>query len=375
MIPYATLSNFYTGVEKTSFTPMNSEYLNSIIFQISENDNTLDKRVENVESIISDGEITNEIINTQKINSTDIITKNLSCDQGMFVNSLCTLVDTKDLRAVSSSIETLTVSKIIGKNSQIEDAKIKNAYIDNIFTDSFSISENYKLEEEQIVFDTDNIGVIFNSSDNKTSGIRYQNLVDGFSSSLDIICDNTDINNSYISFKSENPRDSFGIKSTNDFYIDSENIKVTNIIPLNGSSNIGSSTDPFDTIESKKITGSYYSRTEADIAEEYETDNIYSKGSLLQIGTDTEGTIHKGGAVLGIVSDSYGYLLNSDFRDTKKFSASIALKGRVFVKLSNQGKRGLFVEPDLDNPGYCIATPKRSLDTLGVLINKDTIKV
>ena len=375
MIPYKTISNFYAGDTKTSLTPMNSEYLNSIIKQISENDNNLDDRVGNVESIISNGRIKNEVIETKDLTSDVISSDSIQSNQGTFKNILCTLFETESLRASNASINTGNITNLSGDTSSYKVSNIKDAYIENVHTDKFSLSDNYTFNKEQITFNTNNLGILFNSKENEISGIGYQNVVSGFVSSLKIMSKNSDINETIIEYFSENSNDTFGIKSSNDIFLDTPMLKVTSIMPLNKSSHLGSKETPFETIESKKVTGSYYSRTEADIAEEYETDAKYEVGTLLQIGDETEGTIHSGGPVLGIVSNTYGYLLNSDFRDTKKYSASIALKGRVPVKLSNEGRRGLFVEPDFENPGYCKATIKRTLDTLGVLIDDKTVKV
>jgi hypothetical protein len=105
----------------------------------------------------------------------------------------------------------------------------------------------------------------------------------------------------------------------------------------------------------------------ADIAENYESDDIYESGTILYFGKDTETSI-KGKIYFGVVSENPGYLLNSE--PEFDIYVPIALKGRVPVKVKGEVKRGQFVIADRENPGYGKGsnTLNSTLDLVGIAL-------
>ena len=106
----------------------------------------------------------------------------------------------------------------------------------------------------------------------------------------------------------------------------------------------------------------------ADIAENYESDEIYEPGTVLYFGKDTEVSL-KGKVYFGVVSENPGYLLNSepDF----DIYVPIALKGRVPVKVKGEVRRGQFVIADRENPGYGMPTNQlmNTIDLIGIALS------
>jgi hypothetical protein len=99
-------------------------------------------------------------------------------------------------------------------------------------------------------------------------------------------------------------------------------------------------------------TSAYY----ADLAERYEADKIYSPGTVLVIGGEKEVTttsIRANTAVIGIVSKSPGYMMNSDAGpdETHPF---IALKGRVPCQVQGRIEKGNLLVTSI-YPGYATA--------------------
>jgi hypothetical protein len=83
-------------------------------------------------------------------------------------------------------------------------------------------------------------------------------------------------------------------------------------------------------------TGSRLRATYADLAEKYETDKEYEIGTVVAVGGEKEVTATKfGDRAIGVISDSYAYLMNSD-----STGQAVALKGRVPVKVVGSVKKG-----------------------------------
>jgi hypothetical protein len=110
----------------------------------------------------------------------------------------------------------------------------------------------------------------------------------------------------------------------------------------------------------------------ADLAENYETDSKYEPGTVVYFGDKTEVSIKTAETELpmGIVSENPGFLLN-DKPEFKKY-VSIALKGRIPVKLKGTAKRGDILVADRQNPGYAkVDNNALGLNVLGVCLNYD----
>lgn len=108
----------------------------------------------------------------------------------------------------------------------------------------------------------------------------------------------------------------------------------------------------------------------ADIAERYESDDIYEHGTVLVIGGEKEVTMcfdHASTAIAGIVSASPGYMLNADAGndDTHPY---IALKGKVLCKVHGNIKKGDLLVSSGEYPGY--ATKKKDVDSPNAVLGR-----
>jgi len=372
MIPYKTLTKFYEGDDKTQRTVLSSSFLNSIINQIEYDLNNLDDRIIKIEKVFSDNLLSIDTIHSKKNfldyieSSIAEITKITSTEAEIqkVISDEIIVENTTANKSISNDLITTSLSTVI--------AKINNAEIGVLQTDEFQISDNYVFKEEFIEFNTEGAGAKFKVKENNSNGVLFEYVNDEANVYGNLKLKNEDgINTLLLELNSDSPYDNLEIKSNNKLILNSENVIIKKILPDNDSSIIGTFENPIYEVNAQRIVGHFYSRTEADIAEVYETDKKYEPGTLLQVGEETEGTIFTNGPVLGIVSDSYAILLNEDFKYSKKFTSEVALVGRIFVKISNEVKRGRYVEPDFENPGMCKTSLNRTINTLGVVIDED----
>ena len=120
----------------------------------------------------------------------------------------------------------------------------------------------------------------------------------------------------------------------------------TNAVYIDGGITYNPSTNILSTIASSALY--------ADIAERYEADAIYDKGTVLVIGGEKEVTISTERAsttVAGIVSEKPAYMMNSE-AGTDETHPYIALKGRVFCKIIGSCKKGDLLVTSGDMHGY-----------------------
>ena len=112
-------------------------------------------------------------------------------------------------------------------------------------------------------------------------------------------------------------------------------------------------------------SGSTLQATYADLAEYYESDNIYEPGTVLAFGGDKEVTIAEDATtkVAGIVSTNPAYVMNSACEG--EHIVALALQGRVPCKVRGNIKKGDM----LISAGYGFARPA-SLPVLGTVIGK-----
>lgn len=130
-------------------------------------------------------------------------------------------------------------------------------------------------------------------------------------------------------------------------YFDSINADVGYI------KNLKSDTFNTGTIRANTILGTSSSARYADLAEKYSSDKKYKPGTVLGINVDgdSEVTLFKKGLKLaGVVSTNPGFRLN-DSEETKDLTF-IALKGKVPVKVSSNVKKGDYLIPDENKPGF-----------------------
>ena len=137
--------------------------------------------------------------------------------------------------------------------------------------------------------------------------------------------------------------------STNEqFYVTFINSN-TNAVYIDGGITYNPSTNILSTIASSALY--------ADIAERYEADAVYDKGTVLVIGGEKEVTISTERAsitVAGIVSEKPAYMMNSE-AGTDETHPYIALKGRVFCKIIGSCKKGDLLVTSGDMHGYAAA--------------------
>jgi hypothetical protein len=374
MLVYETLNKFYTGDDITLSTPLTSDYLNSIITQIEDNFGNLDDRVEAIEQVIIDKTIYVDVANIKTGNIDTIINNSLN-------SSVATI---NSLSSSNASIDNLTSTKIIASNTEIEASNIKNlnsenmlvneAKINTLQLESLKISENYIFNSNEIDFIGTQPALKFSIQPNSSNGIRIDSN-NGYESFARIEYTNESNSNEFtIEFNSENDNDQFNIISNTDINISANNINLNaNIIPQQNSLNIGNDTNPLGKIVSQQFYGSYFSYN-ADLAELYETDENYEPGTILSVGFETEATIYdpnKNRPILGVVSEKPAILLNTE---KLKNMIPIALKGRVFCKLSKKGNRGDWVIPDENLPGVgkpVSEEPKNKNLIIGILIDPE----
>lgn len=112
-------------------------------------------------------------------------------------------------------------------------------------------------------------------------------------------------------------------------------------------------------------TRSFY----ADLAERYESDNIYDNGTVVVIGGVKEITLthtHGDVAVIGVISSNPGYMMNSSAGDDKTHPY-VALRGRVPCKVIGPVKKGNLLVTS-SYPGY--AEVIRSNDNPNAVLGK-----
>jgi len=374
MLAYANINKFYDGTDIDKTTPLTSDYLNSIISQIEQNFYGLDKRLTQIESIIVNQVIraNQAYITNADINS--IISKNLDSTYAK-INTLTTQnFTTKNSDIENNNVNNLIVDKEKVNSSTIENAIINSAKVNNLNLSSLKISDSYIFGKNYINFYDNQPGIRFNFSSG-SNGIRFDSKTKGSKTGgleLDLK------NNKFIfSYNSDNEKDTMEISTNINLILKANKILLNSDIEPQKDLEIGNKTNPVDKITARQFFGSYFSFN-ADLAEYYETDRYYEPGTLLMIGEETEATLFdakKERPVLGVVSKDAAFILNKEMETT---GVLIALKGRVFCKLSNKGKRGYQIIPDYNNPGYCLAVEKsEGFPIIGYLIDpqKNIIKV
>jgi len=132
----------------------------------------------------------------------------------------------------------------------------------------------------------------------------------------------------------------------------------------NGTGNIGNSTGYFNTVFAKATSAQY-----ADIAERYIADQIYSPGTVIEIGGEQEVTQSSGLAspkIAGIVSTAPAVIMNAT--ENSPTAVTVALLGRVPCQVVGYINRG-DVLCSSDTPGHACALPA-NLYQPGVVIGK-----
>jgi hypothetical protein len=101
----------------------------------------------------------------------------------------------------------------------------------------------------------------------------------------------------------------------------------------NATGNIGSSSGYFNTVFAQATSALY-----ADLAEKFETDQVYPVGTVIVIGGEkeaTQSTVEHDTKVIGVISDKPSYLMNAG-----SLGQPIALTGRVPCRVTGKVRRG-----------------------------------
>lgn len=108
-----------------------------------------------------------------------------------------------------------------------------------------------------------------------------------------------------------------------------------------------------NTLNATLFNGVATSSRYADLAERYETDNVYDEGTVVVLGGIKEITIthhHADTAVAGVISKNPGYMMNSE-AGTDSSHPYVALRGRVPCKVLGAVKKGSLLVTS-SYPGY-----------------------
>lgn len=118
--------------------------------------------------------------------------------------------------------------------------------------------------------------------------------------------------------------------------ITTPNIESINKVGTDGSGNIGSSSNSFDTVFAKATSAQY-----ADIAEKYVSDSAYPPATVIKIGGEKEVTIstkYADSRVAGVVTTNPALLMNRELQS--EYVTAVALTGRVPCQVVGEIKKG-----------------------------------
>jgi hypothetical protein len=118
---------------------------------------------------------------------------------------------------------------------------------------------------------------------------------------------------------------------------------TADILPAaNNTSDIGSSTMVYNDMYAVTFNGRATSANWSDLAERYESDEIYDPGTVLAIGGTKEVTLYQTEMpYAGVVSDNPGLRMNDGMKQREnEFMLFICLKGRILVKIEGGCNKG-----------------------------------
>jgi hypothetical protein len=115
------------------------------------------------------------------------------------------------------------------------------------------------------------------------------------------------------------------------------------ILPnVTGTIDIGASGTKFGNIHANYLVGTSVTAQYADLAERFEADNVYSPGTVVELGGAKEITRavqELSESVFGVISTAAAYLMNSNAGSNTTHPA-VAVSGRVPVRVTGQVKKG-----------------------------------
>jgi hypothetical protein len=147
------------------------------------------------------------------------------------------------------------------------------------------------------------------------------------------------------------------------------------IVPVaNNTHDIGTSTMVYNDMYAVTFNGRATSANWSDLAERYESDEIYDPGTVLAIGGTKEVTLYQAEMpYAGVVSDKPGLRMNDGMEQREnEFMIFICLKGRIFVKIEGGCNKGDFIIAYNDGTGKVITkyeyTPHKH-DLIGIALS------
>ena len=115
------------------------------------------------------------------------------------------------------------------------------------------------------------------------------------------------------------------------------------ILPnVTGTIDIGASGTKFGNVHANYLVGTSVTAQYADLAERFEADNVYSPGTVVELGGTKEITRavqELSESVFGVISTAAAYLMNSNAGSNTTHPA-VAVSGRVPVRVIGQIKKG-----------------------------------
>ena len=115
------------------------------------------------------------------------------------------------------------------------------------------------------------------------------------------------------------------------------------ILPsVTGTIDIGASGTKFGNVHANYLVGTSVTAQYADLAERFEADNVYSPGTVVELGGAKEITRavqELSESVFGVISTAAAYLMNSNAGSNTTHPA-VAVSGRVPVRVIGQVKKG-----------------------------------
>jgi hypothetical protein len=131
----------------------------------------------------------------------------------------------------------------------------------------------------------------------------------------------------------------FALKASDNNWTAHQTPGTTNTYDLGGSG------DVWANVYATTFTGTVTTATYADLAEKYTAPIIYPKGTVVEVSDDENYDIRAVDGlsqhVIGVVSDSPGFLMNQDLVD----GTIVGLVGRVPVRISGPIKKRDFIQP------------------------------
>lgn len=131
---------------------------------------------------------------------------------------------------------------------------------------------------------------------------------------------------------------------------------------LSSTCNLGLPAKPFGKIYADVLYGTATTAQYADLAENYQADDYYQPGTVLEFGGKNEVTLAQDGTrkVAGVVTSNPAYLMNSKLQG--EHVVAIALQGRVPCKVRGTIKKGDMLQAA--SGGYARCAPQPSIGTI-----------